>query len=291
MVVSGAATECPSSSRPRMRAATASWAREYRRWPPGERCGWRTPELSSERRKAACPPRSSAAWLIVRAGKSGSSSRLSGSGCSATTSSSRCAKGPDPTGRVRPLDAAGSGLDGRVLVLDRPALDLGRYVGTGDLDLAGPRLLGHGDAHGEHAVVVAGLEPLGVEAPAEDELAGIAAVRPLRDGPLGVLELGYRALRGDGEGLPLDRQVDRAGLPAGQPEVGDEVVADLVAVQRHPGERAGRPHPPGELVQQPEGAGGGGERVVGGQHGHGCVNLLWVVLVGSLPERRTSSGN
>src|SRR4051812_49604787 len=89
--------------------------------------------------------------------------------------------GPDGSGPAPGV--AASGLDGRVLVLDGPALDGGRRVGTGHLDLAGPRLLGDRDAHGEHAVVVAGLEPVGVEAPAEDELAGVAAVRPPGDRP------------------------------------------------------------------------------------------------------------
>ena len=31
------ASGCPSSRRPRSRAARVSWWREYRRWPPGER--------------------------------------------------------------------------------------------------------------------------------------------------------------------------------------------------------------------------------------------------------------
>src|SRR3712207_7233827 len=44
-----------------------------------------------------------------------------------------------------------------------------RRVGPADRDLAGPRLLGDRDAHREHAVVVVRLQPVGVQAAAEDE--------------------------------------------------------------------------------------------------------------------------
>src|SRR3954471_18521647 len=165
------------------------------------------PELSRLRRKAAWTPSSSAAWLMVRAGKSGSSSRLNGSSDIGALLSSETVEGPDPCG-PGPSDGAfcRSGLDGPGFVrlaLDRAVLDGSRRVGAGHLDLAGARLLRHRDAQGEHAVVVAGLEPVDVQAPAEHELPGVAAVRPLGHGPFGVLQLWYRALRGDGQGLPL----------------------------------------------------------------------------------------
>src|SRR4051794_2517750 len=67
-IVSAEAREWPSSSSPRNRAASPSWWREYRRWPPGERCGCRTPEVSRLRRNAAWTPSRSAAWLMVSAG-------------------------------------------------------------------------------------------------------------------------------------------------------------------------------------------------------------------------------
>src|SRR5918997_1653462 len=172
-----------------------------------------TPAGSRLRRKAACTPSSAAAWLMVRAGKSGSSRRPTGSPArepgavmavprSRVVGASWMARGPGPRGPGPRGLRRRSALDrlplGR-LALDGATLDGLRGVRPGDRDLAGPCLLGHRDADGEHAVVVVRLEPVGVQAPAEDELPRVAAEGPLGDRPLGVVQLRHRALRGDGE--------------------------------------------------------------------------------------------
>src|SRR5688572_11504091 len=129
---------------------------------------------------------------MVSAGKSGSSSRPTGSVVPPSDVIAVPPPREKPRGRVRadpaPSTVGRSARDG--LLVGLVALDgavLRGGVRAGDLDLAGLGLLGDGDAHREHAVVVAGLESVRVERPPEHELPAVAAERPLGDGPLRVL--------------------------------------------------------------------------------------------------------
>ena len=83
--------------------------------------------------------------------------------------------GPQQAGPAGPLDDA------------RPPEGSGRLsagtdgglAGAGrDGDLAGLGRLGHGDGHGQHAIVVVGLDAIDIQALTQEQLAGEAALLP-----------------------------------------------------------------------------------------------------------------
>jgi hypothetical protein len=116
-------------------------------------------------------------------------------------------------------------------------------VADGDRDAARLGGLEHRHADGEHAVVVAGLEVVGVQSLTEEDLAAEHALRPLADDQL----LRRRAVegpaRGDARHVLLDRQLHRGGVHAGKVEVDVQVVALPIGVHRHRARRA-------DLVEQ-----------------------------------------
>src|SRR5690606_7580639 len=102
-----------------------------------------------------------------------------------------------------------------------------------DRDPAGPRLLQHGDADGQYAIVVGGLDTVGVEVVGETDPAGEGAHPPLTDErALAVADL-LLAVRGDRQDVAVDGHLDRVGVDAGQVEPQDDVLGAPDAVHRH----------------------------------------------------------
>src|SRR5579863_5409662 len=97
-------------------------------------------------------------------------------------------------------------------------------VAAGDLDVAGLGRLVHRDGQGEHAGRVVGGDVVGVQSLAEEDLPGEGAVGPFRHDHLGAVGPHRGALGADGEHVLLDRQVDGAGVDAGQVQADVEVV-------------------------------------------------------------------
>jgi hypothetical protein len=100
--------------------------------------------------------------------------------------------------------------------------------------------------------VVAGAHPVGVEALAEEELTGEAAVRALGGDDPVVLGGLPAPLRRHAEDVLLHRHLDGGRLHAWQVEVHDVLVAVVVGVHRH-GRRGRRGQVLREAVQLTEG--------------------------------------
>src|SRR4051794_8379013 len=117
---------------------------------------------------------------------------------------------------------AGAGVDG-----------LGAVLAGADGHLPRLRCLGNRDAHGEHALVVVGLDVAGVEGLAEEQLAAERASGPLGYDHLVALPGLPGSLGLYGEHVLLDLEVDAVGLDPGQVEVDVEAVAPPVGIDRH----------------------------------------------------------
>jgi hypothetical protein len=107
---------------------------------------------------------------------------------------------------------------------------------AGDLDAARLRLFGDRDAQGQDAGLVVGLDVVGVEGVAEEELAREDAEGAFGDLHLDVVAAGQGPPFGlDGQDVALDVELDGVLRDAGQVEADDELVAGAVGVHRHRG--------------------------------------------------------
>src|SRR5690606_3897415 len=113
--------------------------------------------------------------------------------------------------------------------------DLLALPSAGDGDLARFRLFGDGDAHGQHARVVARLHPVDVERVPEEQLPGERPTWTFPDLDVVAVAVVRFALGLDGEHVALDVQVDRVGRDTRQVELDDVLVPGTVGVHRHRG--------------------------------------------------------
>ncbi len=103
-----------------------------------------------------------------------------------------------------------------------------------DLDLAGLRLLGHRNGDGEHAGVVGGVEPIGIERVAEHDLADNRTLRSLLREHLDTVAGLPRAFGADGQDVALDLHVEGIELDAGEIEAELDLLVVAERVHRHP---------------------------------------------------------
>jgi hypothetical protein len=100
--------------------------------------------------------------------------------------------------------------------------------------------LGDRDRERQHAEPTVGLNALGVERFAEEDLAGVGSLRPLGHDHLVALSRLETPLGPHGQHILLDGQLDRLRLDARQVELDDEPVAAAAGVHRERPRRARR---------------------------------------------------
>src|SRR3954451_23955755 len=181
--------------------------RLYRRCPPSERAGCTTFSTSTRRRNAGWTPSIPATWPTVYSGA-----------CSSSNGSD--------------IDQPSSHTGGHALLGLR--VDRGLHV-LADVDRHTSRLglLRDRKPQGQHAVGVLGVNTVGVERLAQEQLTAERPVRPLTDQQLDPVGLGPLAFGMDRQHVLLDRQVNRLGLDAGKIELHHELFAVAVRVDGH----------------------------------------------------------
>jgi hypothetical protein len=112
----------------------------------------------------------------------------------------------------------------------KPRVDGLLLVAAGDPDVARLGGFADRDGQGEHARGVVSRDPVGVEGLAEEDLPGVGPIGPFGDQQLGAVGLGRGAFGADGEHVLLDSQADRVRVDAGQVEVDEELVGQVVMV-------------------------------------------------------------
>jgi hypothetical protein len=120
--------------------------------------------------------------------------------------------------------------------------ELLRRAADGDLHPLGLGRFGHRHRYGENAVVVGGVNVIGVQAVAKEQLAAERPVWSLGDDPLLTLCLRGLPLGVHRQDVLLDRQIDRRGIDTRQVEPNDEPLA--VAVRVDGSERGSSPQQP-----------------------------------------------
>src|SRR6185437_9707190 len=109
--------------------------------------------------------------------------------------------------------------------VDRFLFRFSRYF-----DPSGLRSVGNRDGHGEHAVFVGGVNVVGVESVAQQELAREGPLTALAGDDLIALDGLPVPFRGDGHAVAFHGQIDGGGIDARQVEVDHEAVAVPIGV-------------------------------------------------------------
>ncbi|HSJ73771.1 MAG TPA: hypothetical protein VK904_05590 [Miltoncostaeaceae bacterium] len=148
---------------------------------------------------------------------------------------------------------------------------------------AGLGRLSHRDVQRQHAGRIGGLEALGVERVAQEELAGERAVRALGGDHLIALAALETPLCLDRQGVLLDGEVDGPRVHARQVERDHELVAAPVGVHRN---RPRRPRARHDLLGQPVKL--AAERIELHQHRSGLLEAAGAPAPG--PRCRTARG-
>jgi integrase/recombinase XerD len=147
---------------------------------------------------------------------------------------------------------------------------------AGDFDAPGLGAVGDGDGDREDTVLIGGVDLVGVEAVAEEQLAREGALSAFAGDDLVAFDGLPVPFRADRHRVALDGDVDRGGVDAGQVEVDDEAVAVPVGVHRNARLTGLAPGLVEDTIELAQG-------IETHEHGHGHLHVYDAPLEGRPP--------